>query len=120
MQDRPTAPELLEAVVEFLEADVMPLAGRIGFHGRVARNVLEIVRREIELGHDADSRERAGLQELLGRDAPPSDLREANAELARRIRAGELDDRRGELLEHLRRTAVDKLRIANPKELDER
>ncbi len=117
MQDRPTAQELLEAVGEFLEQDVMPLGGRVGFHGRVARNVVEIVRRELDLGPEADAAERTGLVELLGDDAP-EDLHEANAELARLIRAGSLDDRREEVLAHLRRTAIDKLRIANPRELD--
>lgn len=119
MQDRPTAVELLEAVAEFLERDVMPLDGRVGFHGRVARNVVEIVRRELELGPDADARERAGLHELLGTDDAPDDLREANAELARLVRDGAFDDRRDALLTHLRSTGLDKLRIANPRELGE-
>ena len=117
MQDRPTAQELLEAVGEFLEQDVMPLGGKVGFHGRVARNVVEIVRRELDLAPEADAAERTGLLELLG-DAAPDDLHEANVELARRIRAGSLDERRDEVLAHLRRTATDKLRIANPRELE--
>jgi hypothetical protein len=48
MQDRPTALELLRAVREFLEADVLPsLEGRRRFHGLVAANVLGIVEREL-------------------------------------------------------------------------
>lgn len=116
MQDRPTASELLEAVSEFLERDVMTLEGRVGFHGRVARNVVDIVRRELELGPEADRTERAGLESLLGTDV--DDLQDANAELARRIRRGELDGRRDDVIAHLRRTAIDKLRIANPRELE--
>lgn len=116
MQDRPTAEELLQAVSEFLERDVMPIEGRVGFHGRVARNVIDIVRRELEQGRDADRRERAGLESLLGE--LDDDLRSANTELARRIRSGDFDDRRHELLAHLRQTAVDKLRVANPRELE--
>lgn len=117
MQDRPTAEELLEAVSEFIERDVMPIEGRVGFHGRVARNAVDIVRRELEQGPDADRRERAGLESLLG-ELADDDLRAANAELARRIRSGDFDDRRHELLAHLRQTAVDKLRISNPRELE--
>ena len=118
MQDRPTAVELLEALSEFLQRDVMPIEGRVGFHGRVARNVVDILRRELELGPGADHDEQAGLQALLGDDCP-DDLRAANALLARLIRDGHLDDRREELVEHLRRTAIDKLRIANPRELED-
>lgn len=117
MQDRPTVDELLEAVSEFLERDVMAVEGRVGFHGRVARNVVEIVRRELELGPAADAREIEGLRALLGDDCP-RDLRAANAELARRIRAGDVDERRGEVVDHLRATAIDKLGIASPKELE--
>lgn len=117
MQDRPTAAELLEAVSEFLERDVMTLEGRVAFHGRVARNAVDIVRRELELGPVADAAEAERLAGLLGPDAP-GDLRQANTELARRVRAGDLDERRAELVEHLRATARDKLAIANPRELE--
>lgn len=95
----------------------MPLEGKVGFDGRVARNVVDIVRREIELGPAALERERAGLADLL--EAPVDDLGEANAELARRIRAGDLGDRRAALIAHLTATTRDKLEIANPRELDE-
>lgn len=117
MQDRPTAQELLEAVSEFLEQDVMPLEGRVGYHGRVARNVVEIVRRELDLAPQADAAERDGLARLLDID-PDGDLHEANTRLAARIRDGSLDDRRQEVLAHLRRTTTDKLRVANPRELE--
>lgn len=116
MQDRPTAVELLEAVSEFLERDVMPLEGRVGFHGRVARNVVDIVRRELELGPGLEAAELERLRALLGRD-DVGDLRAGNVELARLIREGALDDRRAEVLEHLRQTAVEKLRVANPRHL---
>lgn len=118
MQDRPTAGELLEAVQEFLERDVVTLGGRVGFHGRVAANVVAMVRRELELGPELDTAEREGLRALLG-PGMPEDLKEANAELARRIRAGELDARDPELVAHLRRTVAGKLRVANPGHLEE-
>jgi aminoglycoside phosphotransferase (APT) family kinase protein len=48
---RPTASELLDAVREFLTGQVMPAAtGQVGYHARVAANVLGIVARELELG----------------------------------------------------------------------
>lgn len=48
---RPTASELLDAVRGFLTDQVIPATGgQLGFHARVAANVLGIVARELELG----------------------------------------------------------------------
>ena len=47
----PTAAELVEAVREFLEGDVLAATeGRVRFHARVATNVLAMVERELVLG----------------------------------------------------------------------
>src|ERR1700710_276850 len=59
-QDRPTAAELVTAVREFLERDVMAATeGRVQFHTRVAVNVLNTVARELELGDGFAEGERA-------------------------------------------------------------
>lgn len=116
MQDLPTAAELVEAVREFLDAEIFPAVdGRKHFHTRVALNVLAIVQRELELGPGADANERTRLETLMP-DADGS-LAELNAELATRIREDTLTVARSELLGHLRATARDKLAIANPKYL---
>jgi len=116
MQDLPTAAELVEAVREFLDAEIFPaVEGRKRFHTRVSVNVLAIVQRELELGPAADANERARLDALMP-DADGS-LVELNAELAARIREDTLTAGRRELLDHLRATARDKLAIANPKYL---
>ena len=48
MQDRPSARELLEAVEQFLERDVVSaLEGPKQFHARVAANVMRILAREL-------------------------------------------------------------------------
>jgi hypothetical protein len=48
---RPTAPELLEAVREYLLGSVLPqTAGQLSFHARVAANAIAIVARELQLG----------------------------------------------------------------------
>jgi hypothetical protein len=112
MQDRPTAIELLEAIREFLEHDVMPsVEGRVRFHSRVAINALGILERELRLGPELDAAERARLAALLGHDA---DLLTLTAELARRIRDGSLDDRRDEVVAAVRESVRAKLQIANP------
>jgi hypothetical protein len=112
LQDRPTAGELLEALREFLERDVMPtVEGRVAFHTRVAVNALGILEREATLGPGLDAAERDRLAALLGRDGEVHDL---TAELARRIRDGSLDDRRAEVVATVRESVRAKLTVANP------
>jgi hypothetical protein len=114
LQDRPTAAELLEAVREFVERDVMgadELPARVAFHARVAVNALAIVERELTLGPELDAAERRRLADLLGHDGALDDL---TAELSRRIRDGSLDDRRDVVVEHLRASVQAKLAVAHP------
>lgn len=115
MADRPTAAELIVAVREFLERDVMPaIDGRSGFHLRVAVNVLNIVERELTIGEEVDERERGRLSTIVGHDG---DLESLRREAATQIRAGALDDRFAEILELLIDTARDSLAVNNPKYL---
>lgn len=110
--DPPTAAQLTEAVREWLESQVMPsVSGAMQFHARVAVNVLAMVEREIELGPAQHERHAAGLRELGCAD---------DADLARRIRAGGLDDGgavRSDVEAFVFDSVVDKLRVANPKYL---
>lgn len=108
--DRPTADELVEAVREFLERDVMPATeGRVQFHTRVAVNVLAMVQRELELGPEQAAAHHERL-EALGFAH--------EAELAAAIRRGDIDDRYDEVKEAVAATVRDKLTVANPKYLD--
>ena len=100
MIDRPSALELVEAVREFLERDVMDATeGRVQFHARVAINALGMVERDLARGPlaELDETERA-----------------AERELAARIRSGALDDRLDEVRAEVRETVRQKLLIANP------
>ena len=126
MQDRPDAPELLNAVRVFLEEQVVPaLEGTRQFHARVAANVLAIVVRELTLGEDALRAEWHRLGALLGESAAAPEggtilaaaVRRRNEALVERIRAGDADEGswRADLLAHLKATSVDRLAIANPK-----
>jgi aminoglycoside phosphotransferase (APT) family kinase protein len=94
--DRPTAPELAEAVREFLEGEILPLLDdrRMRFRTLVAMNALGMVERETA--------------------RPAADDGEA-WELARRLRAGEAGL---ELLPALKRAVADKLRVSNPGALE--
>ena len=116
LQDRPTAAELLEAVREFLETDVMPATeGRTSFHTRVAVNALGIVERELLLGPAVDAPVHERLTRLLGDDgAPPRAL---VAELAARIRDGSLDEQHDEVVAVVVDLVRAKLTVANPRYL---
>ena len=69
-QDRPTAAELVEAVREFLEHDVMATSTdkRVQFHARVAANALGMVERELTNGRELVAAERVRAAALLGLD----------------------------------------------------
>jgi hypothetical protein len=115
LHDRPTAAELLEAVREFLERDVMAAVdGRVAFHTRVAVNALGILERELASGPGVDAEEHERLRALLGHDGTIAEL---TAELASRIRDGSLDVSRERVIEHVRGTVRAKLAVANPRYL---
>jgi hypothetical protein len=99
MPDRPTAPELIEAVFEFLSGELLPTLDdhRLKFRTLVAMNALAIARRELEASNTV----------LLSQ--------EEAADLARRIRAGEPPE---DALPLLKEHVAAKLRISNPAYLD--
>jgi hypothetical protein len=106
---RPTAAELVEAVAQFLAADVQPgLEGRVAFHARVAGNVLATVRRELLLSPPAAERHRARLDLLGCAD---------DTALSRAIAERTLDDRWDEVVEAVRAAVRDRLLVANPRHL---
>jgi hypothetical protein len=124
MHDRPTVPELLQAVTLLLDNELVPhLTGSRQFYARVAANVLRIVMRELEQEEEQLSAEWNGLNELLGLAEQPATrppLREAigerTEELCRRIRQGDADTKpyREQVVAHVRRTVRDKLLVSNP------
>ncbi len=104
--DAPNAMELLEAVREWIDHEVIPATdGRLRFHARVASNVLGMVEREIELGPAQEAAHRERLARLGVAD---------DAELAAAIRARRLDDRADEVRTLLAAAVADKLAVANP------
>lgn len=112
--DRPTAVELIEAVREYLERDVMAVEGRTGFHARVARNALGMIQRELELGAGLEGECRNRIAELLAKDPGDESLHDLEAELVRAIRAGDFDERLGEVATCVRESVDAKLKISNP------
>lgn len=108
--DVPTAAQLVEAVREFLEHDVLAATeGRVQFHTRVAVNVLRTVERELTAG---DGPAEAHAERLAALGVPDE------AALAAAIRSGELDDRYDEVKAAVWATVRDKLAVANPRYLE--
>lgn len=104
--DVPNAAQLLDAVREFLESEVLSnTEGRLRFHVRVAANALGMVMREMELG-DAQAATHAERLRSLGVAS--------EEELAAAIRSGSLDDRLDEIRAAVRATVADKLAVAHP------
>ena len=113
MQDRPAAPQLLDAVAEYLFAELRPEVPREQrFKVLVAANVCAVVAREIRAGEEPDRADLALFAELLGSEV--DDVHAAAAELSRRLRAGELDSRIDELAPRLEEHVRRKLEIARP------
>ena len=107
--DVPATGELVEAVREWLQSDVLAATdGRLQYHTRVAINVLSIVERELAMGA---THEQAHLDRL--RSLGVAD----DAALAAAIRSGELDDRLPEVRALVWQSVRDKLAVANPRYL---
>ena len=126
MQDRPNIKELIQGIYAFLETDLVPeLQEPLRFHTRVAANLLRIIERELELEQGYLSQEAERLRVLLARapspapspDALRAEISTLNEELATRIRDGEADNDpwRTEVMDHIKRTLIEKLEIANPR-----
>jgi Domain of unknown function (DUF6285) len=112
-QDRPTAPELLESVAEYLFGELRPEVPREQrFRVLVAANVCAVVAREIRAGEEPGREDLALFGDLLGHEV--DDVRAAAAELSRRLRSGELDDRLDELTPRLAEHVGRKLEVARP------
>jgi hypothetical protein len=113
MQDRPDAQELAAAVAEFLAAEVRPAVPReLRFQVLVAANACAILARETAAGPETERAELERLQRLAG--DVEDDVRAAQAAVASRIRAGELDDRWDEAVAVLRESVRAKLQVAHP------
>lgn len=125
MQDHPTSLELINAVAQFLNAELAPTLSdpRLKFRALVAANVLNIVARELELSDAQLRAERERLNELLSENASGENLRadveRMTRELSQKIRAGEADEGafHDATFAHVEQTVIEKLQVTNPKYL---
>jgi Domain of unknown function (DUF6285) len=112
VQYRPTTAELLGAIADLLDDEVLPAVPAAVQHKvRVAGNLARILQREAEFGPGALDRERDLLAGLLGHAGELNALR---AELTDRLRAGEEQLFEDEAWQTLVAVAHDDLAIAKP------
>ena len=105
LHDAPSADQLLEAVREFLECDVMDAtSGRVQFHARVAARVVAMVQRELARP-GAEAVHRSRLATLAMAD---------DAALAAAIRSGQLVGDGDQVHAVVWATVLDKVLVANP------
>jgi hypothetical protein len=127
MHDRPTSAELIDAVRQYLENELLPTLGdaRLRFQTLIAANVLSIAGRELASEETSLREEWSIMTEVLGeQDLPPERLSElrrwvtaANHRLCQRVRQGDFDEpeRFRNLAGRLRDLVVRKLEVANPR-----
>lgn len=117
--DRPTPPELLQSIADFLHERVAPQVDRhTQFHLKVTANLLRLLQREWQQGNALATAELARLQVLL--DSDSEDLSALNLQLCRSIQTGAISLDDPTLLDHLQATTAAKLAIDNPKYLTNR
>jgi hypothetical protein len=104
--DAPSLAQMVEALREWMERDVISgTTGRLQFHARVAKNMLAMIERELEVGAAHATAHAARMANLGCSD---------DADLARRIRTGELDDHYERVRTAVEASVRDKLAVANP------
>ncbi len=122
-QDRPEAPELLDALAEYLFTEVREAVPREErFRALVAANVCAVLAREWRAGETPLREDLELFAAILGKELEvPTDadrlrtaVRDAEDHLAEALRSGAMDDRLEEVAELLRSHVRRKLDVARP------
>ena len=112
MQSRPDLVGMVDGVLGFMRSDALKNPGpHAAHHARISINALELIKREVQLGSDADRDEHARLHALLGVDGS---LEALNRMLCARIERGEIGLESDALRDHLWRTTMSRVAIDQP------
>jgi hypothetical protein len=115
VQYEPSAAELLAAMAELLEDELLPALPDASKHKcRVAANLARILEREERLGPGAAERERSRLRDLLDEPGSGGDAAALSRRLAGRIGAGDDPAFERRAWDSLVAIARDDLAIAKP------
>ncbi|MDA9725237.1 DUF6285 domain-containing protein [Gammaproteobacteria bacterium] len=109
--DRPTSKELLEAVIDFIDAEIKSdsYPANKKFKFQIVLNVLNIVKREVETGEEINKKFSELGSKLIGK-------KEFTIEkLSQKIRDKEFDHEDKDLIDFLYDLTEEKIKIDNPK-----
>ena len=109
--DRPTSKELLEAVIDFIDAEIKSdsYPANKKFKFQIVLNVLNIVKREVETGEEINKKFSELGSNLFGE-------KEFTIEkLSQKIRDKEFDHEDKDLIDFLYDLTEEKIKIDNPK-----
>ena len=118
MHQRPDPLDLLAAVSLFLREQALPqLPEHAAYHARVAANMVDIVRRQLELTPAAEAAEQQRLRTLLQHDGS---LAELNERLCDCIADGRIGFATPGLAAHLWQSTLGKLAVDQPAHASDR
>lgn len=113
MQDLPENTDLLAVVAEFLRRELVPaLEGSLAFQTRVAANVIEMARRQLEQPPALAAQEQRRLAALVGEEGDSATL---TALLCQRIAAGEITLETPDLKAFLWFVTLNKVAVDQPR-----
>ena len=109
--DRPTSKELLEAVIDFIDAEIKSdsYPANIKFKFQIVLNVLNIVKREVETGEEINKKFSELGSNLFGENEFTIE------KLSQKIRDKEFDHEDKDLVDFLYNLTEEKIKIDNPK-----
>ena len=109
--DRPTSKELLEAVIDFIDAEIKSdsYPANKKFKFQIVLNVLNIVKREVETGEEINKKFSELGSNLIGENEFTME------KLSQKIRDKEFDHEDKDLVDFLHNLTEEKIKIDNPK-----
>ena len=109
--DRPTSKELLEAVIDFIDAEIKSdsYPANKKFKFQIVLNVLNIVKREVETGEEINEKFSELGSNLFGENEFTIE------KLSQKIRDKEFDHEDKDLVDFLYDLTEEKIKIDNPK-----
>ena len=109
--DRPTSKELLEAVIDFIDAEIKSdsYPANKKFKFQIVLNVLNIVKREVETGEEINEKFSELGSKLIGKNEFTIE------KLSQKIRDKEFNHEDKDLVDFLYNLTEEKIKIDNPK-----
>ena len=109
--DRPTSKELLEAVIDFIDAEIKSdsYPANKKFKFQIVLNVLNVVKREVETGEEINKKFSELGSNLFGENEFTIE------KLSQKIRDKEFDHEDKDLIDFLYDLTEEKIKIDNPK-----